>query len=1075
MYNIIFDTIKENCERLMKGIYKFIPLLVSMMAMGCTPISGDPVESVSLNNTSLTIRVGETFQLVATVEPDTAYGKVTWSSSNSEYATVSSSGMVEALQAGHAIITATSVSGKKTATCQVTVRNKLRLSSISLSENRKTEYVEGEVFEKPEVTARYSNNSTKVVTNETTFTGYNLATTGTYTVTASYTEDNITKTADYEISVEVPRVLQSIEIIEPKTEYFTGDTFSKPVVTAYYDDSSSENVSSSAVFTGYDMQTSGNQTVEVSYTYKDVTLTDSYNISVTQLQVVNLQISSPKTEYYTGDTLTKPVVTATYNSGKTTTVTSSAEFSGYDLNNSGVQTVKVSFGGMEITYQITVIYKPASIIGDFELYKESSLDVGSYIVLASAKSGSVKAMSTNQKTNSRGTVSRTVSNNILTTNSSTATFLVEEGTTTGTYALYDEILGGYLCAAGSSSSGGWGGYNSDILKTTTEGKSSATDFKFVNNDGQATLTSQGTASSNTIGYSSNSDAFSCFKRNSWSSSYSLPYIFYKSSQVIYAESISIYGGDEVAVDGSISLYVSYNPVTTNQKKVTWTSSDTSVATVTGGVVQGLKAGSTTITASVPGENDTVVTATKVINVVTVSVSGVSLNKTTAEISLGRTLQLNASISPSNATNKKVSWSSSNTSVATVSSSGLVTASSSNTGSAVITVTTEDGSKTATCDISVVEQAKDAWTILLYMCGADLESDNQLATSDLREILSVSGQPDDVNFVIETGGAKSWSSTYNISSTYLERYHVANKKLVKDASLSYDSMGKSATLQSFLEYGLTNYPAENTGLILWNHGGGLQGVCFDQKEDDDSLTDNEVVSAVKNALSNSGMTGQKLEWIGYDACLMQVQDIAEFNSPYFNYMVGSEESEAGYGWDYDNWVDDLYAKKDTEVILKAICDSFIKDNGGATSTSGDQTLSFLDLSLANEYLTAWEAMAAQLKNKITSSNKSSFNTLVKSAKHYADTSYSYYGLFDAKDFLNKLKSNSTFDPGGSYISNVLDAHSRFVKYSTAQIGAGESYGLCMYWAVSSQTTSYNTYSSTTSNFANWVYLSKTYHG
>ena len=86
----------------------------------------------------------------------------------------------------------------------------------------------------------------------------------------------------------------------------------------------------------------------------------------------------------------------------------------------------------------------------------------------------------------------------------------------------------------------------------------------------------------------------------------------------------------------------------------------------------------------------------------VNVTGVSLNKNSDSIQAGTTTQLIATVAPSNATNQNVTWSSSNTSIATVNSSGLVTGVSA--GSATITVTTVDGSKTATCAITVTPEA-----------------------------------------------------------------------------------------------------------------------------------------------------------------------------------------------------------------------------------------------------------------------------------------------------------------------------------------------------------------------------------
>ena len=85
----------------------------------------------------------------------------------------------------------------------------------------------------------------------------------------------------------------------------------------------------------------------------------------------------------------------------------------------------------------------------------------------------------------------------------------------------------------------------------------------------------------------------------------------------------------------------------------------------------------------------------------VSVTGVSLDRPSAELEVGGTLTLKATIEPANATNSNVSWSSSDVKVATV-ENGTVTAVAA--GTAVITVTTADGGKEASCTITVKEKA-----------------------------------------------------------------------------------------------------------------------------------------------------------------------------------------------------------------------------------------------------------------------------------------------------------------------------------------------------------------------------------
>lgn len=465
-------------------------------------------------------------------------------------------------------------------------------------------------------------------------------------------------------------------------------------------------------------------------------------------------------------------------------------------------------------------------------------------------------------------------------------------------------------------------------------------------------------------------------------------------------------------------------------------------------------------------------------------TSISISPSSVELAPGGTKDLAVNYTPSSANqNKEITWSRySGSSNITVSTAGKVTVSSNASAgnTAVIRATlTNISSIYAQCTVTVVEQTQDDQTILIYLCGSDLESNGQTSASsasgyasgDITEILKVSGQPYDVNVVIETGGAKCWKTTHGINKSYLERYHVANKSLARDSQETKANMGLTSTLQSFITWGVQTYPADRISLILWNHGGAMRGVCYDENYSSDCLTNSEVKTAVANSFSSLGRsTSDKFEWIGYDACLMQVQDIAEFNSQYFNYMVASEESEAGAGWDYDNWLDDAYAKKTTPNILKAICDSFLAEQG----SSSDQTLSYLDLSYMATYKSAWETMASTINSLISSYGKSNFQTLMKSCQYYGSDSdcegYSYFGILDAKDVVNKIRATSAFSSASTQTSAVLTAFNNLVAYSKAGTKAGNSYGLCCFFPMkdgSGYTCSTSSvYTASQTNFTNW---------
>ncbi|MDR1068760.1 MAG: Ig-like domain-containing protein, partial [Clostridiales Family XIII bacterium] len=165
---------------------------------------------------------------------------------------------------------------------------------------------------------------------------------------------------------------------------------------------------------------------------------------------------------------------------------------------------------------------------------------------------------------------------------------------------------------------------------------------------------------------------------------------------VSVSSVSLPATAAVNVGSTVTLTPTVSPQDATNKTVTWTSSDTAIATVSSsGVVTGKIAGSATITVKTADGSKTA--ATK-ITVNPIAVTGVSLNTAQLSINVGVTATLTATVSPSNAGNKAVTWTSSNTAIATVGSNGVITGKAA--GTATITVKTTDGGKTATCKVTV---------------------------------------------------------------------------------------------------------------------------------------------------------------------------------------------------------------------------------------------------------------------------------------------------------------------------------------------------------------------------------------
>ena len=154
------------------------------------------------------------------------------------------------------------------------------------------------------------------------------------------------------------------------------------------------------------------------------------------------------------------------------------------------------------------------------------------------------------------------------------------------------------------------------------------------------------------------------------------------------------------VGETVTLIATVGPEDATDKAVSWASSDTTVTTVSNGVVTAKKLGTATITAKAGDK-----TATCTITVIPTPVTSVTLNKTTASLKVGETVTLSATVNPSDATDKTVTWTTSDATVATV-SNGVVTAKKIGTA----TITAKAGEKTASCTITVVPTPVNSVTL-----------------------------------------------------------------------------------------------------------------------------------------------------------------------------------------------------------------------------------------------------------------------------------------------------------------------------------------------------------------------------
>ncbi len=230
------------------------------------------------------------------------------------------------------------------------------LTSISVKSNpTKTNYYVGDSLSTSglTLTAKYSDNSTKTISSGFTCTPTTLNATGNQTITVSYGGKSTTFTV-YVTAVSLSSI--SVKTNPTKTSYYVGDTLNIAglTLTATYNNGKTETVSSGFTCTPTKLNTAGTQAITVSYSGK----TTSFNVTVTAvvLSSISIKTQATKKNYYVGDSLDTAglTLTATYNNGKTETVSSGFTCTPTKLSTAGTQAITVSYGGKSTTFTVNV-------------------------------------------------------------------------------------------------------------------------------------------------------------------------------------------------------------------------------------------------------------------------------------------------------------------------------------------------------------------------------------------------------------------------------------------------------------------------------------------------------------------------------------------------------------------------------------------------------------------------------------------------------------------------------------------------------------------------------------------------
>ena len=239
----------------------------------------------------------------------------------------------------------------------------------------------------------------------------------------------------------------------------------------------------------------------------------------------------------------------------------------------------------------------------------------------------------------------------------------------------------------------------------------------------------------------------------------------------------------IQVGGTETLTATISPTDAANKKVTWKSDKPEIATVAEGKVTGVKAGTAIITVTTEDGGKTA-TCKVTVSDKEIKVTGVKLNKSETSLLVGGNETLTATVLPEDATNQNVTWKSDKPEIATVDANGKVTGVKA--GEATITVTTEDGSKTATCKVTVSETS-------VAVTGVTLNKTTLTLEAGASETLTATITPADA-----TNQKVSWKSSKEAVATVDANGKVTGVKAGEAViTVTTEDGGKTATCKVYV--------------------------------------------------------------------------------------------------------------------------------------------------------------------------------------------------------------------------------------------------------------------------------------
>ena len=334
------------------------------------------------------------------------------------------------------------------------------------------------------------------------------------------------------------------------------------------------------------------------------------------------------------------------------------------------------------------------------------------------------------------------------------------------------------------------------------------------------------------------------------------------------------------------------------------------------------------------------------------------------------------------------------------------------------------------------QSKD-WTVMVFM-----NADNNLSSYGV----------EDLEEATEAGSSEHANIVFQVDLAHGEpcrRYYIEQGEALLLEDLGEIDMGQMSSVIDFVQMCKEDYPAEKYLLIMWNHGSGwrrtrnnpdIRGISFDEESGNyiNTLELAEGMREIKTIL------GKKLDILAFDACLMQMVEVAWAVKDTADLMIASEQTEPVGGYYYKDAFEILgresspSAKEFADHIVREYCKAYNDGAQGDKST----TQSWVDLRKIAPLKSAIDDLSQKAFGKYSDEL---FNIQFKVSKFYYP---------ENKDLIHFMKLIQEFVPDEEIkeaAASVENAADDFVGLAMTSKGSGmlapdysETYGTAIYF-------------------------------